>query len=207
MIANKRTLWFISFFIDKHIVIAPWLVNELKEKDVSSEFYPTPIPYLDSEIKPLPKDFTILAYLGYEGKENFYGKKIIDKLIENYPAKFIILGSKQTQKNENLLFLGNVNHKDMAEIYAKSTVLIRLTEHDGFSNMVQEALQCGRYVIWSKHYDYTIYAETYDDVVERLKFISEFTEPNYSGADNYSRDLNSKVSAEKFVKLYIEVLK
>jgi len=207
MIANRRMLWFSNFFITKHLAIAPWLVDELKEKGITAEFYQNPISQKIKHILPLPRDFTILAYLGEEGNEDFYGREIINKMIETQPYKFIILGSKKQQDSEKVQYLGFIPQKDMPEIYAKSTVLVRITKHDGFSNMVQEALNQGRYVIWSQKYPHCFYAKDYETVVSHINKIKELNCLNTQGMEYYRQDFNEKKSVEKFIKLYSEVLK
>jgi glycosyltransferase involved in cell wall biosynthesis len=200
--SDKRMLWFSSFFISKHITISPWLVDELKKKGVYSVFYSNPVPHKLQRIESLPEKFTILAYLGEEGNEKFYGGEIIEKMIETLDCQFIILGGKKKQNSKNVTYLGLISYKDMVKIYTKSTVLVRITEHDGFSNMVQEALNSGRYVIWSQKYPYCFYAKDYKTVISHINNIKELNCENIEGMKYYRQQFNMKKCAKKFFDLY-----
>ena len=129
---------------------APWHVQELR-KFLSVESF---ILFFNDYEKPkktlaLPDEFTVLTYLP-EGKPEFYGESLIRDLIVKYPkTKFIILGNDKYSHFSNVIIKTIDYTRDMDEIYSQSSLLIRLTKHDGFSSMVLEALSYGRNIIWT----------------------------------------------------------
>ena len=129
---------------------APWHVQELR-KFLSVESFILFFNDYEKRKKTLalPDEFTVLTYLP-EGKPEFYGESLIRDLIEKYPeTKFIILGSDKYSHYSNVIIKTIDYTIDMDEIYSQSSLLIRLTKHDGFSSMVLEALSYGRNVIWT----------------------------------------------------------
>jgi glycosyltransferase involved in cell wall biosynthesis len=163
-----------------------------------------PVPVLQDESFPmlLPKTFTVLVFLGDQNNESFYGGEIIENMVKNLPYNFIILGSKNPRKTENADYLGFIDRKYMKEIYTRSTVLVRITKHDGFSNMVQEALSYGRHVIWSQKYPYCHYANNYDSVVACLEQVSHNTKVNILGMEYYKLQFNIDNCVKRFIDLY-----
>ena len=129
---------------------APWHVQELR-KFLSVESF---ILFFNDYEKPkktlaFPDEFTVLTYLP-KGKPEFYGESLIRDLIVKYPkTKFIILGNDKYSHFSNVIIKTIDYTRDMDEIYSQSSLLIRLTKHDGFSSMVLEALSYGRNIIWT----------------------------------------------------------
>ena len=58
---------------------------------------------------------------------------------------------------------------DMDALYAETTVLVRLTSHDGTSFMVLEALSRGRHVIWTYPMTGVIQASGFEAVSGALR--------------------------------------
>lgn len=137
-----------------HWAEAPWLVEELKQIGIKAEFVPrTSIKrkhYLSIEPPEFPRQFTVLTYIP-ERRPEFYGWENILKLAEDFPEiTFNIVratGRFTNKKLSNLNFLGWVD--DMFETYKNSTVVVRMTKHDGYSGSIQEPLALGRYAIWT----------------------------------------------------------
>ena len=194
VLSDKKILKIVSPLIKKHISIAPWLVAELKEKGINADFYPNPITQDFKAPPPLPEEFTVLFYIGEVGREEFYNKPMLEKLTQTLSYRFIILG------------FNYLKYDEMPKIYARTTVLVRITKHDGFSNMVQEALNYGRHVIWSQKYPYCQYATDYDSVVSCLEEIRKNPTLNIDGMNYYRQDFNIEKCAERHIKLYHDIL-
>lgn len=157
-----------------HWADAPWLVEELGSIGINATWVPVASAVNPpKEIPPLPSQFTVLCYLP-ASRPDFYGKSKIYRLARDFPkVRFLVVGS-QRQDNEtpdNIQYLGW--RSDMEDIYAKSSVLIRLTEHDGLSVMVLEALSFARYVIWTYSIPGVFCAKDYDSLKEYLKNIQQ----------------------------------
>jgi hypothetical protein len=75
----------------------------------------------------------------------------------------------------------------LADVYARSSVLVRFTKHDGLSIMTLEALTNGRHVLWSQDFPYTTRVRTYADIETELRHLYDRhrkgeLEPQYEGA-------------------------
>lgn len=161
----------------RHFCDAPWLIDELKTIGIQAEL----IHY-----KWLPKlenksHFHQLAVYSYvaKGKENFYGWKSIEQCALNHPEiTFYIVGTDGVDLiniPSNVEFRGWVNHTEMKMLQSETPIFIRLTEHDGFSLSVLEALAHGSEVIWNYPHPMVNYcsnetvATVFDQLLERLK--------------------------------------
>ena len=137
-----------------HWTDAPWLVKELNEIRIESEFVPLPVStvkeILLQDTPSLPEKFTILSFLS-DNRLKFYGSDYIIKLVKDFPEiSFLIVGSSGKflkDKLSNIKFLGWTS--DMNKVYSKSALLVRMVKHDGYPWTIQEALAMGRYAIWN----------------------------------------------------------
>ncbi|GEM_PF-1945037 len=96
----------------------------------------------------LPK--SVLVYLP-DGREDFYGYQHIKQLIPQFKHLhfYIIANSKNLfSDHPNVTSLGWLDNLD--DLWHKTGCLLRLTEHDGISRMVCEALIRGKFVIFSQ---------------------------------------------------------
>jgi len=152
-----------------HWAGAPWLVDELRSIGIESKFMPLPIPPLSDVLSqdppPLPPNFTVLSYLP-DTRPGFYGADYIVRLATEFPdVPFLIAGGKGSyivDKPPNIRFLGWVDN--MGDIYAKATVVVRITEHDGYGGTIQEALSFGRYAVWTYPFPEVFQAKDYSSL-------------------------------------------
>lgn len=137
-----------------HWCDAPWLGEELAEIGVKADYQPLPVVDLSSDPPPpLPGDFRALLYL----PENPEYRKVFDvetllRLPHELPEiQFTVVPSPPRTLPgplpPNLRAPGWIENMD--PIYRDTTVLVRLTTHDGTSFMALEALSRGRHVIWT----------------------------------------------------------
>ena len=137
-----------------HWATAPWLVEELGQLGIRAKFVPfTGLrrkEYLSVVPPELPEHFTILTSIRQE-RFDLYGWPHIKKLAQDFPDVTInVLRATKVpdgQKPANVKFLGWVENP--FEAYKNSTVVVRMTEHDGYSGGIQEPLALGRYAIWT----------------------------------------------------------
>lgn len=166
----------------KHFTDATWLQKELTEIGINSEI----IHFKHVECKDGNKSFitsNILTYMG-EGKEAFYGLDIISDFAKKYPStKIHIVGSsgnKIDTLSENIIFHGWVDKNKMEELFHQNAIFVRLTEHDGNSLSVIEALANGNEVIWSQPHDMTNLANNLDQFEKKvLELQKEITERDF----------------------------
>jgi glycosyltransferase involved in cell wall biosynthesis len=161
----------------RHFCDAPWLIDELKSIGIHAEL----MHYkwlLQPEIKNQFQQLAVYSYVA-KGKEDFYGWQSIKQFAFNHPEiPFYIVGSDGIDLLDippNVEFRGWVNHSEMQVLQSQTPIFIRLTEHDGFSLSVLEALAFGSEVIWNQPHplvnlcnDETTVA-VFDRLIEKLK--------------------------------------
>lgn len=111
-----------------HIAISKDIQERLHLKNIESIFFD--LDLVDKELfKPISKKGnSIFIYNGFtKNKEYIYGEKIYAEVVKRLPMFKFIYSNKL-----------NSPHEKMPEIYAKCFIGLRLTEHDGNANMVQE---------------------------------------------------------------------
>jgi hypothetical protein len=180
---QKKGRRFCPFLLKKavHWAEVNWTANELKELGVKAQVVPLTPASIPAEVKELPVKFVALTYLP-PGKELFYGSAHIVRLAEQYPEiVFLAVAASPTEPHPewpaNIIPVGWVDN--MEELYREVTVLIRLTDHDGLSFMVLEALANGRYVIWSYPFDGVYQATEYSKLAQTIADLyQEFKDGN-----------------------------
>jgi glycosyltransferase involved in cell wall biosynthesis len=163
---------------DKIINLAgsPWLKMELKSQGINA--YHFPLTTLDIKKLKRPyvtqKDIDVLTYLP-KSRFQFYGGNHILKLAKELPQfTFVvimpdILDARKLPKSSlpNLKFHARMSFDEMQNMYSRSKCFLRLTEHDGLSLSVLEALYYKLQVIWSYNFPHVIHVER--DNLDKLK--------------------------------------
>ena len=156
-----------------HWCDAPWLVDELRTVGVISEYVPLPIPIHVPPAPPLPETFRVLLYYPVDDydREVFDGETLLRLPAEFPEVPFTLIPSPaETLPGPlppNLETRAWVD--DMDQLYRETTVVVRLTSHDGQSFIAAEALSRGRYVIWTFPMPGCIKAEGFDAVASALR--------------------------------------
>ncbi len=202
--------WAFPRLVTKHLAYSPWLVDELETKNVNSTWLPV-LPPLNADQYPLPKEFTVLVHLGGSTKRNeFYGSREFEKISKNLSSVSFLVVGRVAEKNKltrpNVRYFGRLPYEEMDEIYRKSTVLLRLTVHDGLSLMVLEALSRGRYVVWSQEFPHCFKATDTSEATKYLRQLREVNEPNIVGYNFINDKFNNNKWLDKLMGVYKEVL-
>ncbi len=136
-----------------HWCDAPWLVEELRTIGVISEYVSLPIPIHVPPAPPLPEEFRVLLYYPVDSydREVFDGETLLQLPREFPEVPFTLIPSPAGTLPQPLP--SNLEARDWVEdmdaLYRETTVVVRLTSHDGQSFIAVEALSRGRYVIWT----------------------------------------------------------
>lgn len=136
-----------------HWAEVAWTAAELRPLGIQALVVPLTSARMAPEPLPLPRCFTVLTYLP-ETRPDFYGRPAVIEIAARVPeTRFLVVGTDGAgwEAPPNMQFLGW--QTDMAPVYARASVLLRLSEHDGLSFMVLEALAAGRHVIWNHALD------------------------------------------------------
>jgi glycosyltransferase involved in cell wall biosynthesis len=153
-----------------HFTDAEWLQKELLEIGISTELLPFKYVEDVSEVHKYEK-ISVLTYLA-KGKEQFYGLNEIQKLAENFPeVEFTVAGSdgKGINYPKNIQFLGWRSANEMKRLRFNHAIFIRLTEHDGNSLSVLEALASGQEVIWNYPGENCNYVQEISEIEDTFK--------------------------------------
>lgn len=111
-----------------HIAISKDIQERLRLKNIESIFLE--LDLVDKELfRPVSKKGDcVFIYNGFtKGKEYIYGERTYTEVVKRLP-KFKFIYSNQL----------NLPHEEMPKIYGECFIGLRLTEHDGNANMVQE---------------------------------------------------------------------
>lgn len=199
-----------------HFAGAPWLVQELKAIGLEAAFVPSSSKkralYLSLEPPPLPKQFAILAYVPDQGEE-LYGWQHLIRLARELPETEIKIlsgtGKSLSEVPHNIHFLGW--HEDVYDAYKKCSLVVRMTNHDGYSSSVQEALLLGRHVIWTYPFPGVVQAESYDALYQHVKRLLDLhangqLKINNEGRDFMAKKMNPDHLVAQMQKMILEVV-
>jgi len=181
-----------SKYIDIHVTVSERIKDELAEIGIEST-----VLFHGSDIEPeeiaLPKKHAALIYFT-EDRESLYGLKRIIEISKIYPdIDYYFIGHFNKKRysemypQENLHFLGFVN---LEELWPKISVVIRMTEHDGFPKTIVEAYSKGRYVIHNYPLPGVIYCQTDEEVIKELKKIVEKNQINKEGIKLFEEEFH-----------------
>jgi hypothetical protein len=150
-----------------HIAEIEWEVEDLRSLGIEAAIAPLPPRLSNGPVLPaLPEIFTILAYLPRE-RTAFYGGREVELLIRDFlgkPVRFIIVGGGVVEAPPGAPVENVGWTHTLAEVYARSTALVRFTSNDGLALMVLEALAMGRHVLWTKSFPFVRKVTTYDEL-------------------------------------------
>jgi len=175
-----------------HLAGASWLVEELATVGIKAKYLPiTSINTRNMEpfTNTAEKDIDIISYVPFN-RFSFYGGDEIIKLAEELPTcKFFLLHpdldeiTSDINQNypENVTVSPKIEFKDMQILYSRSKVFIRLTEHDGLSLSVLEALFYKLQVFWTYPFPNTHHVKDHDALKVDIKQSVENWVPNEQG--------------------------
>ena len=141
--------WFAASARDVHLVTAPWHVSELTALGLVPEFAPMPYSLPTAEPAPLPSRFSVLTYLPPQ-RFAFYGGEVIFEVARQLPNVHMrVLGARSAAPDApaNVEYPGWV--VNTAVVYAATTVVVRIPEHDGIGGTVLEGLAHARHVLYT----------------------------------------------------------
>ncbi len=179
-----------------NVTDAKWLKEELQNIGVSA--IENSYKYLD-EKKVVLTNYSSIQVLSYiaKNREDFYGlNKIIELAISNPEVSFHIVGTTSYYMDlpHNVFLLGWVSSDEMYQMMSSHPIFLRLTEHDGYSSSVIEAMSLGCEVIASQPFDkaFTSNNENLHDVFKMVinKVKSRGLTPNKENSDYYLGEYN-----------------
>ena len=137
---------------DVHFAIAHWLIAELKQVGIESQYVLfEKLPEDVVAIEPptvLPQPFTVLTYIP-DSRPEFYGAASIYECAGTLPEiRFEVVGGTGRWVQVPLPNLHFFGWQNMAEYLKRASVLVRMVKHDALGGTVQQALAAARHVIY-----------------------------------------------------------
>ncbi|MDG2154121.1 MAG: hypothetical protein P8K10_09335 [Crocinitomicaceae bacterium] len=153
-----------------HFVDSPWQEKEVKSVQLNPKFIR--FKY-GREIKPLDRypDIHVLSYIA-QNKQEFYGIKKIIKAAEQFPSiEFRIAGMTKCDFKipDNVKAIGWLDSVGMERELKNAAIFVRMTDHDGFSVSVIEAISIGAEVIWSHNAECVHYVQNIEELNHAIK--------------------------------------
>jgi len=205
--AERRRARLADLVISANVVQWHNLRKELGAMGIRSRVIPAPHPGSVTEpLRQLPQPFTMLSYVSsVSWKWDLYGGDVIIRLAQRYPQwRFIILNHSGDGLPDlpNIEYLPRVEPSAMDGVYARTSVLVRITSHDGLPRMILEALARGLHVVWSRHFPHCRFAGTYREVCQALESLAENPEINEAGSSYIAQAYHPGVLAERWLGFY-----
>jgi hypothetical protein len=219
---DKLIVKFVTHVKSKKIINlagSTWLANELQACGVNAIYFP--LSTLDTKkMKSFNanalKNIDFLSYVPLR-RFSFYGGNEVINLAKLFPQyKFALIMPDIAKKDDlpkspysNLRLYPKLSFGETQLIYQMSKCFIRLTEHDGLSLSVLEALYYKLQVIWSYDYSYVTHVNAHDIVGLKkaaIKIMENF-ELNQEGSDfviqNFSIE-GWKARMQKLIKKVVD---
>lgn len=137
------------------------LVNELDSYNIHSSWLPLFFPIeLSNQIKykVTASSHGVLFYM-VKNQEEFYGLKYLLLLANNFKnVPFYLIGSSNMLfNNENIINMGYLNEQSLGNLFSRITLYVRITEHDGLSQLMLRSLLLGKEVITNTEHPFVNY--------------------------------------------------
>lgn len=191
---------------DMHLADFQPLADQLKTLGISARVLSLvpDIKYLDKRLI-WPDGNRAFVYLP-ETRQKFYGGEIIFRLAQSSPdIEFLITSNTGHHAPclPNVRYMGYVD--DLESIWKQTKVYIRLTEHDGLSHTVIEALSRGKHVIWSYEYPFCYLAHSCEEARDALRDILVQNRPNIEGMNYIKSQFNLSKISQDYLNIYLKL--
>jgi glycosyltransferase involved in cell wall biosynthesis len=192
-----------------NFVDSKWLMEEVKSLGVAVEY----LHFKSVTVVPNNKIYDKISVTSYvaENRQAFYGMKQIAEIAKEFPEiEFNLYGLTHSEfpTTPNVHFNGWVSPEKFAERLKTSAIFLRLTEHDGFSVSVIEALGYGCEVIWSLPSEFTYLATNTTEAIAKMHFlISKIEKEGMKPNQEMIAIVKSTFNPETLSKNYIQKLK
>lgn len=166
---------------------APWLVDELKAVGIEGRTVGLSPISVTADLPFPPSPLRVLWFLP-EDRFEFYGGQMALSLARAMPdLKFVFVGCERRGRPAppNVEYVGFLDEIDNG--YAQTHVLVRMADHDGLSQMVLEALNHGRHVIWNYPLHATLRASNEAEVSSHLRSLAQRLDAGALGYNDAGR--------------------
>jgi len=185
VITSKRRSCRLKLFqwLGCHIVtVHNRLIEELQSVGINAKLVPFVNRVLSDHEFPLPKQFSVLAYVP-QGREKHFCLELIEKAARTFDDVLFTLFPNDYHNKDipNISSIPHVSHNKIIQLFQDHSVFIRLTVHDGLPNTILEALSCARPVVWSFKEKYCYVVKDEKQLISTLQRIRDQNKLNKEG--------------------------
>lgn len=180
---------------DEHLCEAAHTQKELKELGIKAKIVPVPTTRI-YEPMPLPEKKQVAVYMPGMGMKDIYMPILVEAIAKELPdVKFVLYGDPEIGgKKRNITYIPYVNgDAAMDKMIKETSLLLRLTIHDGLPLSVAEFASAGRHIVTNVPVPHVHYTKSLD-VKGIVKIIQKALKEkqNLEGAAYYKKlmDLN-----------------
>jgi len=198
-----------------HWTTAPWLLEELAGVGIQAEMVRFPDRSLAAPASEgLPAEFRVLSYIP-DQRFAFYGGPTIQAVAERLPSvPFDVVGGRggwAAGGPTNLVFHGW--QADLVPFYDRSTLVVRMVEHDAIGGSVREGLAMARHVAYSYPLPHTHHVRFGDaaslvEIVESLadRHRAGALEPNVAGREFMRREFDAATLSRHLIEKCLNLI-
>jgi hypothetical protein len=129
---------------------------------------------------------------GHPGREKEYGWDTAKKLAEEFPDDlFHFYGSEIIEKRKNIISHGIISEEQFNKEIKKYQCLLRLNEHDGFSDVLAKSILMGQYPISKVVHNLVIGYKEFSDLKKFIEWIKEQKRPFLEAREYYLKNFNN----------------
>jgi len=193
----------LNALVTRHLADSPSLVKELRTVGIYAQVATVGTQSFDDiAVLPLPERPCALAMLRPDKFEFYGGNEVLAMARAAPDVDWLVVAHDGTGLPQlpNVTYLGQID--DMEAVYQRTTVLVRLTAHDGIAQMVLEAMARGRHVVWSYPLPHCRFARTADAALREVRAAIACDRPNTEAAAYVRRQFDPRRQSERLCKLY-----
>lgn len=204
---DRKYIDYAANFVDSE-----WLMEEVKSINIQPEF----LNIKSVSVKPNVVKYDKISVMSYvaQNRQEFYGMKQITEIAKALPQiDFNLYGLSKSDfpTPSNINLHGWVKPEEFEFQLRKSPIFLRLTEHDGFSVSVIEALGAGCEVIMSLPFELTYLAKTPQEAIEGLSKLIQKVEkrgmrPNKEMMEIVKNRYNPEILAKNYIQKIKEIV-
>jgi hypothetical protein len=173
-----------------HTANARWLAAELATAGIYASSLPIN-PACCAEHWPMPAapagPYTVLYY-SLAGNDVIYQPAAMIAAATALPeVRFLAIGNHEWRGGPaNIEQRGVISPEECRDLYGECDAMVRYTSHDGLSRMVLEAMSSGLDVLFAHEIPHAHRVTSVDDVIARLRLLSEGPRGRNVAARNYA---------------------
>ncbi len=192
-----------------NFVDSEWLMDEVKSLEVPVEY----LHFKSVKVHPNENKYDKISVISYvaDTRQEFYGMQQIAEIARTFPnIEFHLYGltCSEFPTTPNIHFYGWVKPEEFAERLKSTPIFLRLTEHDGFSVSVIEALGFGCEVIMSLPFEFTHLAKNSNEAITIMNYvISKIEKRGMKPNHEMIEIVKLRYNPEKLASNYIQKLK